>query len=249
MTNKDFSDTFTTLVNSYSNQTQFGSQASLGDITVDEYEKSVFLTMAQNDIVTGLYSGKNTYGHSFETTEEMRRQLESLVKTKLYETSTDAVAPNANTGEPVSVTSLFFHLPDSLLYIVYEQVTISEGSDSRYRCFNGNTIRVYPVRHDEYNVIADNPFRGPSRFKALRIDSGNGYVELVSKLGISKYLIRYLSKPEPIILEDLPDGVTIEGESLEKECKLNSLLHQAILERAVMLALRSKGINAKADNK
>ena len=55
--------------------------------------------------------------------------------------------------------------------------------------------------------------------------------------------MRYLSKPDPIILENLPDGLTIDGSSVASECKLNELLHQSVLERAVMLALRTRGIN------
>ena len=58
-------------------------------------------------------------------------------------------------------------------------------------------------------------------------------------------MLKYLAKPSPIILEDLPDGLKIEGENKKSECKLNSILHRIILERAVILALQSRGISAK----
>ena len=48
--------------------------------------------------------------------------------------------------------------------------------------------------------------------------------------------MRYIKKPEPIILCDLEDGLTIDGESEAKTCKLNEHLHQAILEEAVRRA-------------
>ena len=46
MTISEFSDGFTTLLNSYNTQAMFGEQASKAEITLDEYEKSVFLTQA-----------------------------------------------------------------------------------------------------------------------------------------------------------------------------------------------------------
>lgn len=46
MTNQEFSDGFSVLLNSYNTQALFGEQASQAEITLDEYEKSVFLTQA-----------------------------------------------------------------------------------------------------------------------------------------------------------------------------------------------------------
>ena len=43
-----------------------------------------------------------------------------------------------------------------------------------------------------------------------------------------------------IILVDLPDGLSINGVSTESECELNPVVHRAILERAVQLAIISK---------
>lgn len=90
MTIHEFSDTFDTLLNSYNTQAQFGEQASRREIVLDEYEKSVFLTKAQEEVVINLYNGKNPYGDSFESTEEMRRYLDALVKTKVF-TMADAL--------------------------------------------------------------------------------------------------------------------------------------------------------------
>lgn len=60
MTTEEFSNGFDVLINSYS---------GLGDsLNFDEYEKSVFLTKAQEEIVEGLYTGK-ILGDSFEDTE------------------------------------------------------------------------------------------------------------------------------------------------------------------------------------
>ena len=42
------------------------------------YEKSVFLTRAEESVVTGLYRG--TFGDAFEATEEVLEYLSSLVR-------------------------------------------------------------------------------------------------------------------------------------------------------------------------
>lgn len=65
MTNEEFSNEFDTLINSNSTISLYGMELPL---EFDEYEKSVFLTKAQEEIVEGLYTGK-ILGDSFEDTE------------------------------------------------------------------------------------------------------------------------------------------------------------------------------------
>lgn len=229
----EWSDAFDTVVDSYRRFKDFDKREMLDSIEFNEYEKSVFLTMAQSEVVVGLYTGKNVYGEPFETTEEMRRYLESLVKT---------VNPGRSlSGNPtgVSRSSYFYDLPDDIAYIVYEQASLL---DNALGCYDGSITNVLPVTHDEYNRIRRNPFRGATKYKVLRLDSGKGKVELVSKYLVSDYMIRYLAKPEPIILENLDEGLSIEGEVTAQTCQLNEMLHRPILNRAVQLALASKGI-------
>ena len=234
MTNAELSNGFDTLVSSYRRFKDFDKQEILDSIEFDEYEKSFFLTKAQEELVMSYYDGKNIYGDSFEATEELRRQLDSLVKTKVY-TTQDMVE-----GTGVSSNSVFFQLPSDLAFITMEQLTYDDES---LGCYNGSRVNVQPTKQDEYNKIKNNPFRGVTKYKALRLDAGNSVVEIISKYNIDKYLIRYISRPEPIVLEDLPNGLTIEGISVATECKLNPVLHKTILERAVLMALRAKGIN------
>lgn len=235
MTSQEFSNGFDTLVNSYRRFKDFDKQEVLDSIEFDEYEKSFYLTKAQEEIVINFYNGKNPYGDSFESTEEMRRYLESLVKTKVY-----SIEEQIN-GNGVSNNSIFYKLPKDIAFITMEQITYGDES---LGCYNGSTATIYPITQDEYSRIKKNPFRGPTKYKAIRLDCGDNIVELISKYKIKDYLIRYLSKPEPIILEDLPNDLTIEGEDKRTECKLNSILHDTILDRAVQLALQSKGISA-----
>ena len=70
---------------------------------------------------------------------------------------------------------------------------------------------VIPITHDDFYRTYHNPFRGATTRRALRLNTGDKTYEIVAKYPIDKYFIRYVSKPEPIILEDLPDGLTIDN--------------------------------------
>lgn len=233
MTTFEFSDGFDTMLNSYARKAAFGDEISRETIALDEYEKSVFLTKAQEELVLSLYTGKNPYGESFESTEELRRYLAPLIKEK-------GLKPIANTrGFPIGLESKskFFTLPEDLWFITYEEVLI------KGKCKCGSSMKVYPVKQDEYQCIKDNPFRGANDMRALRLDLSEGNVEIICKYLVSDYYIRYLKKLSPIVLENLPDGLTINSESHRTGCTLHESLHQRILDRAVMLALQSKGYN------
>lgn len=232
MTTEEFSNEFDTLLNSYSNVEPSGKVPNT--VEVDEYEKSVFLTNAQEEIVIDLYNGKNPFRDSFEKTEEIRRYLSDLIRT--YTTSTKE---EGYTG--LSNKSVFFKLPEDLWFITYEAVNLK---DDELGCMDGEGILVMPVTQDEYHRIKKNPFRGPNERRAVRLDLSEKVVEIVSKYNIDTYLVRYLARPRPIILSKLPDDLSINGVSDKTECELNPVIHRAILERAVKLAIRSKVPNA-----
>ena len=241
MTREEFSNSFDVLLNSYKNKPIFGDSFDVTNIALDEYEKSVFLTKAQEEVVVNLYNGKNIYGDSFESTEEIRRYLDSLVKTKVYYNAdkiVDSDSEESPTHIKLSDSSIMFALPEDIAFITLEQI---KYSDESLGCANGSIASVYPVTHDEYEVIKNNPFRGPTKYKAIRIDYGEKIVELISKYNIGEYLIKYLSKPKPIVLEDLPDNLSIEGQTEAADCELNPILHNTILTRAVQLAVVSRG--------
>lgn len=240
MTVQEFSDQFDTLVSSYRRFKRFDNQELLDSIEFNEYEKSIFLTNAQEDIVKELYSGKYT-GESFESSEKLRRELESLV-TQVNYSKEQSENQSDNTFDNVLRDNKYIHttfsLPDDIFYIVYEQVIW----DSDNECLNGNVADVVPVTHDEFWRIRNNPFRGPSSKRVLRLDNNNLQVELVSNANIGSYIIRYLKRPEPIVLVNLPNE-SINGVTAAQTCELSEALHRDILDRAVRLAIMSKGIN------
>lgn len=230
MTTEEFSNEFDVLINSF--------QQADSPLQFDEYEKSVFLTKAQEDIVINLYNGKLT-GESFEQTEQLRRDLASLIRTEpvpfTQPISQESILPTAifpgdATGE----------LPPDLLFIIYDYVDIGNK-----KCGMESQRPVIPVTHDEVQKIRNNPFRGPTSNRVLRLDIGEHTVELLIPKGddyfqINEYIVRYLAKPDPIILTDLPDGLSINNTSKETKCKLNPVLHRTILELAVNQAIKSR---------
>lgn len=195
------------------------------------YEKSVFLTDAEYAVVIGLYNG--TLRNSFEETEELTSYLASMVCQEDCRKSYNAPR--------IADNSTVFELPEDLLFVTLETCSISvPGCGSK-------TAVVVPVTQDEYWRTSRNPFRGSNSERVLRLAYGSAetlgdglyssrYSELVSDNDIERYTVRYIRKPEPIILQDLPDGLTIEGESKAKTCKLNEQLHRVILEEAVRRA-------------
>ena len=221
MTNEEFSNEFDVLLISYItiNQDSF---------KLDEYEKSVLLTESQEAVIKELYNGKLA-GEGFEETEEIRRGLDSLVNT-LELTSENISKPK------MSDKSQFFQLPSDIWFITYESALLSDES---LGCKNNTRVIVIPIRQDEYHSVESNPFRGPSDKRVLRIDTGSSIVELISKYNIKSYFVKYLSKPKPIILQDISnENLTINGEKLKMGCKLNESLHRTILEGAVALAIK-----------
>ena len=235
----DFSHGFDTLLNSDALTGSFGEASNRRNIKLDEYEKSVFLTQAQEEEVLSLYTGKNAAGEGFEQTEEIRRYLSTLIK---EEELPPLEASEAHDDEPAVVLpkgmetySKFFKLPTDLWFITYEAALITNDScDSK--------LDVYPVRQDEYHKLRKNPFRGANDRRALRLDLSEGNVEIISTKGVTSYYVRYLRKLNPIVLIDFGSEISVNGVSQATDCELPDFLHQRILERAVMLALRAKGV-------
>lgn len=236
MTPEELSNSFDVLVDSYKRFKAFDSQEVLDSIEFNEYEKSFFLTKAQETIVESLYTGLNHYGNSFEETELLRRYLSALVLD-------DVLYPAMSiSGVPIGVNSnsKFFTLPLDLWFITYESVELEDG-----KCDDMKNLEVIPVTQDEYHRIKKNPFRGATDRRALRLDLSDGVVEIVCKYNVIKYYIRYVKRPSPIIVDTLPGDVSIEGRNTITPCELPEALHQQLVETAVQMALQSKGVGVQ----
>ena len=197
---------------------------------LSEYEKSLFLTQAQESIVLDIYSGK--YGDSFERTEETTSYLNQLLKQRTYNNG------EFTEGNKLDTRSVFVTLPEDIWFKTGETATIMDDS---YKCqvYGLREVMVFPVTQDTLVRTKRSPFRGPNERRILRLDSGKNQVELISSYEIHSYTVRYLSRPEPIILKELPQGLTIGGKSSPQTCLLNTAIHKAILSKAVLIAKSS----------
>lgn len=229
MTTEEFSNEFDSILQNYSIKDQFGQQ---NPIAFDEYEKSIFLTKAQEELVISYYAGSQI-NNSFEQTEEVRRYLDALVKKNVQESTQGTKEDGFNHS--------IWQLPSDTWYIIWEEARVSQNEIT---CMKGKRIAVIPTTHDEYHRTINNPFRGPSKRRVLRLDVGEKTVELISRFPLQEYSIKYISEPKPIILTDLPEDLNINGIRVKTECNLNTALHRPILNRAVQLALASKAIGA-----
>lgn len=178
-----------------------------------EYEKSVFLTQAQEAVILDLYKGLT--GDSFETTEEVTRYLNSLVKSD-SETLTQASSSLYN--QKVYTVSI----EENVWFIIFESVINSIK----------NTIPVIPTRHDSLHKDLKNPFRGPSRNRVLRTSEDNK-VCLYSSEVITTYNYKYIKRPYPIVLEG--SELEVNGVS-DFDIEVPESLHNSILMRAVQMA-------------
>lgn len=231
MTNEEFIREFDIYYNNISSNQAPG---------LDPYEMSVFLTRAQEELIISSYNGANPNKDSFEKTEEFRRYLDKLVKST-------TITKQESGLSGISENSSFFMLPEDLLFITYESVKL-DGEKSG--CKMGDTL-VTPVSQDDFFKVSKNPFRGPSKSRVLRLDNGSNIAELISEHDIKSYFVRYIARPKPIILIDLSNTeLSINKEKEAMGCELNPILHRFILEKAVMLAIRSMylGINNQGEN-
>lgn len=202
MTLEELSNEFDVIVNSYDN-----SQS----LVFNEYEKSIYLTKAQEYIIKDLY-------RNYEGTEELNSYLKTLIKDKTY---------------PIEdSTNIELDYPDNFLYILKEYANINTT------CKSNSRVDVLPITQDEYNEVVENPFRG-SKSKVLRLEENK--IKLITDLPIVSYTMTYLSNPSPIILIDLPNGLTINNESRKSTTiETSESIHREILDKAVQLAIQSK---------
>ena len=219
---QEFSNSFDTLLQPYIAKESFSEQNNLA---FDEYEKSIFLTKAQEQIVLELYQ-------ELEQSEEVRKYLSNLIKTDNY-------VPVGEQDETLinnNFKSYKVEISNDILFMIYEQCTLNDENN----CINNKIVSVVPTIHDDLDKVLKNPFKSPNSRKVIRLDFDNK-IELISKYNISNYKVRYLKKPNPIILITLEDNLSINnGDTKVSNGETNPILHERIVQRAVQLAVQSK---------
>ena len=219
MTNSEFSNEFDVL---YQNIT---SNQAPG---LDEYEKSVFLTKAQDEIIKSYFDPRtNKSQEGFD--DSSKRQIDFSMLTTIYRI-------DATTNHPLydyRSNTESIDLPSDIFMIVNEYVIVNRNNDDAY-------LQVIPIRFDEYTKLMSKPYKRPLKWQAWRLlnnDTTNNKADIIigpnDRLGT--YYLRYIRRPNPIILDNI-DNLTIKGKSNITQCELDPILHQEILQRAVELA-------------
>lgn len=220
MTTQEFSAQFDVLYDNISSGQAPG---------LTEYEKSIFLTKAQDEIIKNYFNPKgNKYQEGFDGSPKRQVDFSMLMRVVEATSTTSTVSLHDATN------SAFYNIPDDIFIFVNEFVQVTRGN---------NTVKLttIPLSFDEYSKLMSKPFKRPLKNQAWRlminVASSKEVVQIIPGPSdtISKYIIRYVKKPSPIVLEKL-DDLTIEGQSTVKECELDPILHQEILQRAVELA-------------
>lgn len=197
--------------------------ASSGAPDLNNYEKSFFLTEAIREIIDELYT-------NYENSEYVKRALNPLVKEKdLILASTSDYYAGINVYE---VT-----LPSDIYFILQENVKLSTTCS--------NPVEVFAEDLDNLNKTIKNPFKKPNKRKVLRTEIGGNNVRLYSSDTITDYKIKYIKKYSPIILSnfssdpELLGSETIDGLNTTINTELPVFMHHKIVDRAVILAIKS----------
>ena len=225
MTTQEFSNEFDVLYNNIMSNQAPG---------LDEYEKSVFLTKAQLEILKNYFNPKgNKYGQGFD--ENAKRQID-------FSTLITVAKPSQYTPEGGYVKfddrSQLYKMPQDILLMLNETGINTVDGVKRL-------ISIIPMNYEEYARLMSKPWKQPLKNQGWRLFQSTGGVDFISEVvikynsSLTDYKIRYVKRPKPIILANLADeysNVSIEGINTITECELDPILHPEILQRAVELA-------------
>lgn len=227
MTVQEFSNEFDIL---YGNITNGQAPA------LDEYEKSVFLTKAQSEIIKEYFNARvDSTDSGFDGSQKRQYDFSQLITT---EQLTKVDAKDLPTQFHPNSTSFYF--PSDYFLSINEIIESNEGNSRKI-------FSIIPITYVDYQKVIQKPYPYPPKNCVWRIfyaTATNATSEEVPIAGIIgkcgdnfSYNLRYVKKPSPIVLVSLAsDNLSIEGTSEQTNCQLPSQIHQDILERAVTLA-------------
>lgn len=221
MTVNEFSNQFDVLYNNITSNQAPG---------LNEYEKSVFLTKAQDEIVKNYFNPKsNPKQEGFDDTAKRQADFSNLLRTATLNSETR--------NSPFDDRAKYYKLPSNAFIVINEMLKTNDG----YK-------QVIPISYDEYTRLMSKPFKRPTKNQAWRlITEDEKAVELIlplATINITSYTVRYIVKPKAILLyqptgdyENLSiDETGINDYDADKPCELDSALHEEVLQRAVELA-------------
>lgn len=254
MTNSEMSDVLDTLLSSYQTQANFGEGASKTEITLDEYEKSVLLTQAQDYIVKSFFDRTLNYqGQGMDDSTRRQMDFSTLISIGIATKFSDSEDTSA---EAYDARGLLYKMPSDVLFILNEKLEVALSYDDKKNVTAKKNYVVIPINYKEYDRLMSKSYTQPLKKQAWRLfqnDSNDDTIaELVPDANIKSedviaYKLRYIKRPSPIVLVDLkPDGLSVDGVTEVSECTLNPILHMDIVNKAFDLAITSRGTYADA---
>lgn len=180
---------------------------------LDDYEISVFLTKAQEQLVKA-YADPNL---NVTQSDFNSLPFKQHIYDKLLATSS---------GSAVNVK-----LPENIIAIYREKLDL-----------NGKSYVIKALSNDEQDRMLSKPYPYPVKGYAWRVFDVNGFTLVVEpniNLNEGTYHITYIRKPKPIIISNI-DDLKIDGLNSpideENPCELSEVMHRPIIQRAVELA-------------
>lgn len=232
---------------------------------IDEYEKSLFLTKAQSELIKAYFDPRgNKFQEGFDNGEKRQYDFSTIIKHGPLSTIQQGKLT------PFDPRGLLYSLPEDVFLILNEQIR-------EYDTVTGTTVqqlyRVLAIDYNQYAMNMSKPYKFPPKNVVWRLitnqngtgPNGRSVCEIIGRFKNNyghysiggqtithpTYYMRYVQKPTPIILTDLSDGygnITIDGHNGHPgsdpiaaqgggvECILPPELHSEIVQRAVELA-------------
>lgn len=186
-TAKEWSNTFDVLYNQVMNN----AAAAL-----DEYDKSVFLTKAQDEIVKNYFNPKgNKYQEGYDDSAKRQADFATLMKTVTLESL------NSGDYDCFDYRSTAYKFPTDYFIAVNEQLQVFDNTMVFY------PYTIVPLSYKEYARVMQKPYKYPPKNQAWRLITGEVAVEGTG------YWVRSLSLPKigSYTVADLPTPSPAEG--------------------------------------
>lgn len=155
MTLEEFSTEFDVLYNSIT------SNAAPG---FNDYEKSVLLTLAQEELIKSYFvANNNTTGVGLDGSQKRHYDFSTLIKIKSLK---NIIYDTITARDKVSIPFLkkernaIFLIPNDVFLILNEHLIAKD-----------NNYIVFPISYDTYNLLMSKPFPYPNKRQAWRLDS------------------------------------------------------------------------------
>ena len=170
MTLEEFSTEFDVLYNSIT------SNAAPG---FNDYEKSVLLTLAQEELIKSYFvANNNTTGVGLDGSQKRHYDFSTLIKIKsLKNIIYDIITARDKVNIPFlkKDTNAVFLIPNDVFLILNEQLIAKD-----------NNYIVFPISYDTYNLLMSKPFPYPNKRQAWRLDSSiDGEVAALKVIHVS----------------------------------------------------------------